>query len=221
MLSAKRVVLVPNEGQKIQKGGAINDDFNFETNSQQNVGEIVSEIVPKKDRIKIKIYDKIHRFIKIIIKLARYSGYDEELRIRLKNGKYLDKSNIVDLLTHAMSAGKLLYGENEFIELLHNCGVDPELIINDNVKSKLLQFSRKSKPINEPMDINIINENLRKRKSDDHNDENQNKKRKRDDIEDSDGDKRETDETQEKITREETRDIEDDDIDNNDWDTRT
>ena len=127
MQSARKVVLIEPLNQK---GGNIEE------------GSLESE--QKTDKIKTKIYDKIHRFIKVILKLARSVGYDEDLRIKLKNGKYLEKSNIVDLLTHAMSVGKVLYGENEFIELLSESNVDPDLIINDNVRLKLLRLRNKS-----------------------------------------------------------------------------
>ena len=116
----------------------------------------------KSDKIKTKIYDKIHRFIKVILKLARNVGYDDELRIKLSNGKYLEKTNIIDLLTHAMSIGKVLYGENEFIELLSNSNIDPDLIINENVKLKLIQFKNKAKVIvdNTDMDIDKNKDNI-------------------------------------------------------------
>ena len=130
MSFAKKVTLIPHENQI---GGGIV--------ASEDSGQLSSEVEKtksKSDKIKFKIYDKIHRFIKIILKLARSVGYDENLRIKLKNGNYLENSNIVDLLTHAMSAGKILYGENEFIELLHESQVDPDLIINDNFRSKLI-----------------------------------------------------------------------------------
>jgi hypothetical protein len=94
----------------------------------------------------------------VILKLARKIGYDSDLRIKLKNGKYLEKSNIVDLLTHAMSVGKVLYGEQEFIDLLADSDVDPDLIINDNVRIKLLQHINKSKENKGYDDVTMIKE---------------------------------------------------------------
>ena len=143
MQSAKRVTLVPPE--EIQIGGSNeNNDISAES------GSISSAVEANTDKIKSKIYDKIHRFIKVILKLARTTGYDENLRIKLKNGQYLEKSNIVDLLTNSMSMGKVLHGEKEFIELLANSEVDPDLIINDNVRLKLIQFKNNSKKHYEP-----------------------------------------------------------------------
>ena len=128
MHSAKRVTLVPPD-----QSGSGNENLDMvQTESEKN---------EKIDKIKFKIYDKIHRFIKVILKLAKLDSYDDLLRIKTKNGNYLDKSNIVDLLTHSMSAGKVLHGEEEFIALLARSGVDPELILNENVKSKLIGYS--------------------------------------------------------------------------------
>jgi len=132
MLSVKKVTLIP--AKENQSGGGADE-----------MGTLIEPVEKSADKIKSKIYDKIHRFIKIILKLARTVGYDEDLRIKLKNGKYLEKSNIVDLLTHAMSVGKVLYGENEFIELLSESDVNPDLIINDNVRIKLIQYKNRNK----------------------------------------------------------------------------
>jgi hypothetical protein len=149
MQSAKKIVLIPasrHSNNQIGGGEPTNSAFNT----------LISTVEPKKDKIKSKIYDKIHKLLKIILRLGRHVGYDDDLKIKLKNGKYLEKSNIVDLLTHAMSMGKVLYGESEFIDLLHSAGVNPELIINENVKNKLISKynSREITPDkDEPMDV--------------------------------------------------------------------
>ena len=162
MSFAKKVTLIPHENQI---GGGIV--------ASEDSGQLSSEVEKtksKSDKIKFKIYDKIHRFIKIILKLARSVGYDENLRIKLKSGNYLENSNIVDLLTHAMSAGKILYGENEFIELLHESQVDPDLIINDNVRSKLIEFSNRKNNYVRPI-LKKKSSPAFKRKSDELSDE--------------------------------------------------
>ena len=149
MQSAKKIVLIPASRQS-------NNQIGGGEPANSTLNALISTVEPKKDKIKSKIYDKVHKLLKIILKLARHVGYDEDLKIKLKNGKYLEKSNIVDLLTHAMSMGRVLYGESEFIDLLHSAGVNPELIINENVKNKL--FSKYNKreitpDKEEPMDV--------------------------------------------------------------------
>lgn len=81
--------------------------------------------------------DKIQRLLKIVLKIADIKGYDYMWRIKRTDGKTVDNSNIINLLLHAMSPGKLLVGEKEFIDLLYKANVDADLIINDNVKAKL------------------------------------------------------------------------------------
>lgn len=146
MQSAKRVILVPPK----QVGGALTDSV---PNQIEPIVAGEEEKSGKVDRIKFKIYDKIHRFIRIILKIAQSDGYDDSLRIKTRDGNFLEKTNIVDLLTHAMSIGKVLHGEEEFIALMAKANVDPDLILNENVKSKLLQYT------NQRQKANYIKEN--------------------------------------------------------------
>ena len=163
MLSAKKITLVPPE----QSGGSTNLNGEIDNNNSGSVS-IPTEKPEKMDRIKFKIYDKIHRFIKVILKLAQSNSYDENLRIKTKSGSYLDKSNIVDLLTHAMSPGKFLHGEDEFVNLLADSNVDPELIMNQNLKIKLINqinnYGRMSRPRRSEVDpeLNTETQDVRK-----------------------------------------------------------
>ena len=217
MSSAKKVILIPAKQENVQIGGGPGDDLNS--------GVLTSEIIPKNDKIKSKIYDKIHRFIKIILKLAKYVGYDSDLRIKLKNGKYLEKSNIVDLLTHAMSVGRVLYGENEFIELLANSDVDPDLIINENVRSKLFQFKNIKKRIdndndNETMDSETgVNYKRKRFEIDDQNEEERVNKKSRNREIDEGNQQMEPDRssTKKRKLTESVSDLDDDQIDPDRW----
>lgn len=177
MSSVRKVVLIPHLDTKLNQTGG--------SNSENNEGVITTQVEIKKDKIKMKIYDKVHRFIKIIMRLAKNSGYDDDLHIKLRSGKYLERSNIVDLLTHAMSAGKVLYGENEFIDLLHFSGVDPDLIINDNVRIKLMQLHNSKKADTIPR-VPVTNQDIRgqKRQASEMEESNNNTTKKRKIVED-------------------------------------
>jgi hypothetical protein len=87
-----------------------------------------------------KVVDKIRRILNIIYKLAHINGYELDGRIIDLNGNPIINSNIVDLINHSLSYGKVLIGESEFIQLLNKAGVDPEYIINENVKVKLINL---------------------------------------------------------------------------------
>jgi len=89
---------------------------------------------------------KLLRLIKIVLKLANVNGYDDEGRVRTKDGTIINGSSVVVLLNHAMNYGHALIGETEFIQLLKEANVDPDLIVNDNVRSKLIGVQDITKP---------------------------------------------------------------------------
>jgi hypothetical protein len=94
--------------------------------------------------------------MKILLKLAKIDGYDIIGRIRNKNGDFLKGSDLITLINHSMTNGKLLLGESEFIRLLHEAKVEPELIINENVKVKLLNiYNKKAYTIDEDVSANV------------------------------------------------------------------
>jgi hypothetical protein len=98
---------------------------------------------------KIKSHPYLEKYvnqIKIILKLAKIDGYDNNLRIKNENGNFIENSNIINLLQNATIAAKVLIGQDAFINLLFNAGVEPDLIVNENVKSKLIRlYETKSK----------------------------------------------------------------------------
>ncbi|RWS27454.1 hypothetical protein B4U80_07983 [Leptotrombidium deliense] len=78
--------------------------------------------------------------LKIILKLAKINGYDENGRIRNKHGMFIENSSLIQLLSHAMAVGRVLLAEKEFIELLNEANIDSDLIVNDNVRAKLAKL---------------------------------------------------------------------------------
>ena len=84
--------------------------------------------------------DKLSRIMKIFLKLANIKGYDIIGRVRNGNGDFVNDSDIIALINHSLTHGKLLLGQNEFINLLFEAKIEPELIINENIKSKLLNL---------------------------------------------------------------------------------
>ena len=85
--------------------------------------------------------DKIHKLIKIVLKLALNKSYDENFNIRDESGEPLSDTDIAELLNHILSPQKIIHGENEFIRLLYQSGVNPDWIINQNVRAKLMSFN--------------------------------------------------------------------------------
>lgn len=84
--------------------------------------------------------EKLNNIMKILLKLAKINAYDITGRVRDKNGVFLNDSDLISLINHAMTHGKLLLGQSEFIRLLHEANVEPNLIINENIRAKLLNI---------------------------------------------------------------------------------
>ena len=61
---------------------------------------------------------KMLNLLRVMPKLANINRYDEYGRIKDNNGQIIEKSDIAVLLLNAMSAEKLVIGENEFVLLL-------------------------------------------------------------------------------------------------------
>lgn len=84
------------------------------------------------------------RELKLVWKIALAKGYDEYGRLIDSNGQVVANSDIGTLIGHALSHGRALVGENEFIQLLKRANVEPELILNENLKLKLINTAAPS-----------------------------------------------------------------------------
>ena len=107
------------------------------------------------------IIDKLTRIMKMFLKLANIKGYDLIGRVRDSKGNFIKDSDIIALINHSLTHGKLLLGQNEFIHLLFEANIEPELIINENIKSKLTNlYSNKTEDSNENLSVpTVIDEN--------------------------------------------------------------
>src|ERR1700677_698966 len=64
-------------------------------------------------------FEKLMKQLKIILKLARIDAYDLDGHIRGADSSMIYNSDILHLLSHAMTPGRLLIGESDFLKLLH------------------------------------------------------------------------------------------------------
>lgn len=124
MKYARKVVVVPFDEEE-------------EGEPHQDGGEIVEPPQPKGNRIKQYALDRQRKFLSIILKIASINGYDAEGRIKLRDGRYMERSDILNLLTHALSPGRSVSGLQEFVELLREANVPSEMIINENVRAMM------------------------------------------------------------------------------------
>jgi hypothetical protein len=99
--------------------------------------------------------EKLINQLKIILKLAKIDAYDTSLRIKNNKGDFIENSHIINLLQNATVLAKVLIGQDDFIKLLFQAKVEPELIANENVRTNLIKLYEKNnsndnKPV-EPM----------------------------------------------------------------------
>ena len=112
----------------------------------------IKSTMPKK-KVNSIIY-KLTRIMKMFLKLANIKGYDLIGRVRDSKGNFIRDSDIIALINHSLTHGKLLLGQNEFIHLLFEANVEPDLIINENIKSKLSNlYSNKTEDSNENISV--------------------------------------------------------------------
>lgn len=129
---------------------------------EQSGGSLTEPVIPiKSNSIKQRTQIRMHNLLRVMMKIAFIQGYDEEGRIKDSNGEYMENTDIASLLLHAMSPGKLIIGEQQFVELLDKAGVNPDLILNENIRYKLLNVfnSLKSKNIEKIPEVIIESSN--------------------------------------------------------------
>ena len=107
------------------------------------------------------VFDKLLRILRIILKLASNKSYSDDGHL-IWNNQVVPNTNITILINHAMTAGRLINGEDEFIKILHEANINPEDIINPNIQRKLsLKYSNTlSTPQENLHDDSIITETI-------------------------------------------------------------
>lgn len=75
----------------------------------------------------------------LILRLGQLRAYDSSRRIRGPDGGYVQNTDIAHLIEEAMRPSRVVNGADEFIDLLVSCKIDPEIIVNDTLRSKLVK----------------------------------------------------------------------------------
>lgn len=128
---SKKMVLIPSDAVGQTGYG---EDVNMTSNATSN------EPLNRKPKRIERDTDKITKLLYIVLKIASNNSYDEDLKILDRNNQPISDSNIVVLLNHCLSHEKILVGEKDFIRILYESKVDPNWIVNENVRAKLLNF---------------------------------------------------------------------------------
>jgi hypothetical protein len=127
MKYAKKMSLVPfTEEEKVYVGS----------------GPSIEQSLPEPRRssgnsIRKYAMDRQRKMLSVVLKLASCGGYDRTGRIKLKDGSYMENSDVISLVMYTLSPGKSMKGISEFVDLLHSAGVAPNEVINANVRELL------------------------------------------------------------------------------------
>ena len=92
--------------------------------------------------------DRQSRILKIVLNLAKNDAFNENLNIKNDDGSFNEQTNISKLLNISQKNSRFPKGMTEFIEQLHLAKVDPEYIINQEIKQRLLDMSKQKSPTN-------------------------------------------------------------------------
>jgi len=100
------------------------------------------------------LFSKQIRILKIAFPLAKRNSFNDDLNIKKTDGSFNVKSNLAQLLNLTQTNVKLNPGLEDLIHQLREANVNPELITNEIIKSKLgKQTSEISTQTDEEMDI--------------------------------------------------------------------
>lgn len=129
MNNTRKMVLRP-----YQDGGADADTNIEDVFTPSRSIETQTEKPKRGNSIRKYAADRQQKLLHIVLKLAAYGGYDEDGKIKTRHGEVMD---IVPLLLYSSSPGRSVKGMADFVELLYNAGVSPDLVINVNVRDML------------------------------------------------------------------------------------
>ena len=136
MNHTRKMVLTPaqnGDGDDIFGAGV-------ETASMPSEAAYVTKTTSKKENpIRKYAADRQRKLLSVVLKIASCDGYDETGRIRGPHGEVIESSDIISLLLHALSPGRTIHGLEAFVDLLARARVNPDDIINANVRALLMK----------------------------------------------------------------------------------
>src|SRR5712671_2265819 len=160
MRNAKRYVLIPENCHDYQQqqqqqqqigggggggGGGVSSENDNNITTETIINEPIISTTPPAahaaaplTKEKRRQIDRLTRTFRIILSLAKISGYDDNGRILARDGvSYIQQSNIITLINNSLSLGRRPIGDEDFIALLRKAKVDPDLIVNETIKAQL------------------------------------------------------------------------------------
>jgi len=149
--NVKEMVLLPYDLVSENQRSA--PDETSINNSNVNANKVIKR--KNKSNNNNKAIDKNIRIIRLALILANNNSFNSELNIRSNDGSYNKNSNLPELLSLTQQKAKNIDGVDDLIQQLFLAKVDPDLIINTNIRSRLLNLYN-DKPVQ--ASVEIVNE---------------------------------------------------------------
>ena len=83
-------------------------------------------------------YSNLFHIIQMVLKLSQINGFNNDFNIRGNSGEFIPNTNIAKLLSLTQHRVRSQKGVPELINLLYEAKIDPNIIQNEGIKSKLI-----------------------------------------------------------------------------------
>ena len=114
--------------------------YPFDAEKEQQLHEQTKHV--QNDKLITKIqqgsgYSNLFHIIRMVLKLSQINGFNDNFNIRGNNGEFIPNTNIAKLLSLTQHRVRSQKGVSELINLLYEAKIDPNIIQNEGIKSKL------------------------------------------------------------------------------------
>ena len=132
MKYCNKMTLVP-----YQEGGA-GEEFVTAPSGATNTTSVAPRPKAKSNSIRSYALQRQSKMLQVVLKLAVAGAYDSNGEMTTSDGRQV---NVIPLILHCFTPGKAILGMDDFIQVMSEAGVDPDLVINDNVRELLLRHN--------------------------------------------------------------------------------
>ena len=105
---------------------------------------------PRKKSKRIPAGIRQANLIKLALYLANVKAFDHEFHIKQENGSFNLDSNLVKLLNFTQTRVRSQYGIDDLVRHMAAANVDPNLIINEMVRQRLIELKNMRRPHSRP-----------------------------------------------------------------------
>lgn len=139
MIYAKKFMLIPEN--RVQDDVPRSLAGNEQTGGNLNAEQIVNQSKNEQS----KHPNRILTLLKIALQLTKSGKYNLDGNLLSDDGAVIPNTNIYSLIKAAATPGRLLSGQKDFIRILSECNVQPTHILNDTLRTMLIEYNNSKK----------------------------------------------------------------------------